>query len=594
MSKPIRIGGASGFWGEAGHATAQLVRDPGLDVLVYDFLAEITMSILARARLKDNAMGYAPDFVSACMAPNLDQIAARGIKVLSNAGGVNPEACATALRDRIAASGLSLRVAVVTGDDLMAQQDAFADQREMFSDAPFPLRDKIASINAYIGAQPMAAALAAGADIVITGRCVDSALTLAAAMHHFGWSPSDFDRMAAGSLAGHLLECGPQSTGGNFTDWTTGGDLARIGYPIAEIHADGTCEITKPDDTTGTVTPASVGEQMLYEIGDPRAYLLPDVACDFTHVTLEQTGPDRVRVAGARGHAPSGKLKVSVTWQDGYRTGYVLQFNGREARAKGRAYAQAGLDRARSRLQAMQAADYRDVSVECFGGRPGAGDYEEVSVKIAARHDDPRALSVLLQEVIGGALATPPGLHFFTGAGRPKPSPVVALFSMLVEASQLPLRVTLDGQDIAFDPLPVATALPARLAPVPPAPDIAPGTPMVSVPLERLAWARSGDKGDSANIGVIARRAEDLPLIWQALDTATIAGVFGDELQGDVERFYLPGIHAMNILMTEVLGGGGMASLRSDAQGKGFAQRLLAVPVAVPEGWINTNAEGAA
>ncbi|SDC41819.1 acyclic terpene utilization AtuA family protein [Ruegeria marina] len=584
MTDVLKIGGACGFWGEAPHATAQLLA-AGVDVLVYDYLAEITMSILARARMQDPAQGYATDFVTEAMGRNLQAIAARGVRVLSNAGGVNPAACAAALRDRIAEAGLSLRVAVVEGDDLMPRLAEFSGCTEMFTGAAMPPADRIASMNAYLGAGPVVAALRAGADIVITGRCADSALTLAACIHRFGWDMGGHDLLAAGSLAGHLLECGPQATGGNFTDWEAAGDIARIGYPIAEVSADGEFILTKPKGTTGIVSPASVGEQMLYEIDDPRAYLLPDVVCDFTGVTLVQGGPDRVRVTGARGQAPTGRLKVSVTWADGYRGGMVFQMTGRAARDKARAFAQAGLGRARARLGALGAPDYRDVCFEAFGGAPETGGAEEIAFKAAVRHDDARAVGLFLKELVGAALATPPGLHFFTGGGRPKPSPVVALFSCLIEADALHCKISLDGSEIAFEPtdLPLRDiALGAAQTPEPPES----GLEMVLRPLEDLAWARSGDKGDSANIGVIARNPAYMPHIWAALSPEAVLRFFDEKSPADVSRFYLPGTHSMNIVMTRVLGGGGVASLRNDPQGKAFAQELLSLPVPVPAGLI--------
>jgi hypothetical protein len=579
-TRSIRIGGASGFWGDAGHATAQLLADEGLDYLVYDYLAEITMSIMARARLADADKGYAPDFVSDVIAKNADEIARRGVRVLSNAGGVNPQACAAALKGALEKAGVALKVAVVEGDEMLARIDDFAAEREMFSGAAMPARDRIVSANAYLGAFAVAEALAAGADIVITGRCADSALALAAAIHAFGWGRADHDLLACGSLAGHLIECGPQATGGNFTDWRLAGDLAAIGYPIAEVAADGTVAITKPAGTAGVVSPASVAEQMLYEIGNPRAYILPDVICDFSEVVLEQAGPDRVRLTGAKGRPPSGKYKVSLTYQDGYRVGHLFQVNGVDARAKADAFVRIGLARARAKLAQMNIPDFSEVSIECFGGRPGAGDYEEISVKVAARHDDARALGLLLKEEIGAALATPPGLHFFTGAGRPKPSPVVRLFSFLAPATDLPIAYRLDdGAPVAVAP-PTGGADSLPLGETPPAP--ATDGALAACRLEDVACARSGDKGDAANIGVIARLPALLPWIWQAIDEACVRRVFADTLKGGVERFYLPGSHAMNILMTDVLGGGGIGSILNDPQGKSFAQRLLNVEIEAP------------
>lgn len=587
MEKQLKIGGACGFWGETSMGTPQLLGVGGLDYLVYDYLAEITMSIMARARQKDPDKGYAVDFVSDVMARSLPEIAAKGVRVLSNAGGVNPRACAAALRELIASKGLDLKVAVVEGDDLLARAADYTGQREIYSDAPLPPVERILSMNAYLGAAPIVAALQGGADIVITGRCVDSALTLAACVHHFGWDWADHDLLAAGSLAGHLLECGPQSTGGNFTDWQGAGELAQIGYPVAEISADGAVVLTKPDGTTGIVSPASVGEQMLYEIGDPQAYILPDVVCDFSDVTLEQVGDQRVTVQGARGWAPTGQLKVSATWANGYRAGYVFQFNGAGARQKAEAFARMGLERARDRLRALQAPDYSEVCVETFGGRPGEGAYEEITLKAALRHKDARAVGLFLKELIGAALATPPGLHGFTGAGRPKPSPVVELFSLLADEDDVQPVVSVDGRDIGYVS-PVRAAGPTK-AGTPAEPEVvdlkAPG--LVERPLEQLVWARSGDKGDKANIGVIPRHPELLPWIHAGLDDGRLREVFGLAPDSRVERYFLPGLPALNLLLHNALGGGGVASLLNDPQGKGFAQKLLSCKISVPAELLN-------
>ena len=262
--KTIRVGGASGFWGDAALATPQLLADGRLDYIVYDYLAEITMSILARARAENPELGFATDFVTQAMKPNLAQIALQKVKVISNAGGVNPVACAAAVRALVAEKGLSLKVAAITGDDLIARREEFAANAEMFSGEAYPDPGKVLSINAYLGAFPIAKALDDGADIVITGRCVDSAVTLGACIHEFGWTADDLDRLAGGSLAGHVIECGPQATGGNFTDWESVIDrLDEIGYPIAEISADGSFVCTKPEKTGGTVNIGTVSGDFL-------------------------------------------------------------------------------------------------------------------------------------------------------------------------------------------------------------------------------------------------------------------------------------------------------------------------------------------
>ena len=588
----IRIGGASGYWGDAALATPQLLAGGDLDFLVYDYLAEITLSILARARAANPAAGYATDFVSAAMAPNLEAIASAGVRVIANAGGVNPAACAEALRAEIGARGLGLRVAVVTGDDLLARAGEFFACREMFSAAPFPPVDAVASINAYLGAFPIAVALDAGADIVITGRCVDSAVTLAACIHSFGWSPADYDRLAQGSLAGHILECGTQATGGNFTDWEQVVDsLPEAGYPIAAISADGHFDIGKVAGTGGAVTVGTVGEQMLYEIGDPSAYLLPDVSCDFTGVELRQIDVDRVAVSGARGGPPPADYKVCATWADGFRAGQVWTMVGRDAARKARHLAEAVFRRSNHVLAAAGLEPLSETSAEVLGAETHYGaaasprPVREVDIKIAAKHPSARGVTVFLKEMVGLALTAPPGLTGFAGA-RPKPMPVMRLYSFLLPRDAVSVTADVDGVPVALpaDTGHHAVATPRAPLAVPPPPG---GVgERVAVPLEALAFGRSGDKGDKANIGLLARDAEFLPWIAAEVTAARVAAFFAHFLapgqQQPVERFYLPGSHALNFLLHEVLGGGGVASLRADPQGKVYAQLLLGEPCPVP------------
>ena len=593
MTGRIAIGGAAGFWGDAALATPQLLASGAVDYLVYDYLAEITLSILARARAADDSKGYATDFVSAAMAPNLDAIARQGVRVIANAGGVNPRACAEALRAELARQGLELRVAVVLGDDLTDRAASLHEDgvTEMFSGDPFPAPETVASINAYLGAFPIAAALDAGADIVITGRCVDSAVTLGACLHAFGWGADDGDRLAQGCLAGHILECGTQATGGNFTDWEQVVDsLPEAGYPIAWIDADGTVEIGKAPGTGGLVSVGTVAEQMLYEIGDPRRYVLPDVICDFSEVTLEAVAPDRVRLAGARGHGAPTHYKTCATWADGFRAGQLWTMVGRDARRKAEHLAEGILARTASMLERAGLAPLSESSVEILGveshfgvGASGVAP-REVDLKIAAKHPSARGIGVFLKEMVGLALTAPPGLTGFAGA-RPKPSPVVRLFAFLLPRDAIAITVELEGAPVPFSPpgLPApAEPGPAPADPVPPAA----AEPLVAVPLEVLAFGRSGDKGDKANIGIIARHRDFLPWIADALAADRVAACFSHFLAPGqavpVERFYLPGPGAFNFLLHSVLGGGGIASLRADPQGKCYAQLLLAEPIPLP------------
>lgn len=596
--KIIRIGGASGFWGESDMAVPQFLKagidQPPLDYIVFDYLAEITMSIMARARTKNPDMGYAVDFVSAVIKPHIGALAKQGIKLVSNAGGTNPVACAAAVRAVIAEAGLDLKVAVITGDDLTPRAADFADRREMFSAEAFPDPENVASINAYLGAFPIAAALDKGADIVITGRCVDSAVTLGACIHEFGWGVDDWDRLAGASLAGHILECGPQATGGNFTDWESVADnMDNAGYPIAEITADGSFIATKPDSTGGIVNIGTIGEQMLYEIGDPQAYMLPDVVCDFSEVALKQVGKNRVSVTGALGHAAPDTYKTCATYSDGWKMVAPFFFIGMDAKRKAESFAANALKRARAKLRASNAGDFDDVLIETLGDDSHYGKFaedsgtREVVLKIGVKHRDPKATMLILKEATGMGLATPPGLALFAG-GRPKPSPVVRLFSLLVPKSEISISFAV-GDEVqeffqasgtAFD----TTSIQRPDTPNLPSTDV----PMTEVPLIQLAWGRSGDKGDKSNIGVLPRDQAFAPWIWSALSTNTVRERFAHFLESpsdpdSVERFYMPGTGAINFLLHDVLGGGGVASMRNDPQGKSYAQILLAAPVSIPQ-----------
>ena len=450
--KTIRIAGASGFWGDAARATPQLLKDENVDFIVYDYLAEITMSIMARARAKNPDTGYALDFVSAAMKPNLKEIARQGVRIVSNAGGVNPQACANALRAVITELGLNLKVACVLGDDMISQRDEVAGHgyKEMFSGDDFPAVDKVASINAYLGAFPVARALQEGADIVVTGRCVDSAVTLGACINAFGWGRDNLDQLAMGSLAGHILECGPQATGGNFTDWELSNNLENIGYPIAAIRADGSFVCSKPEGTGGLVSVGTIAEQMVYEIGDPQAYILPDVVCDFSKVTLTEVGENLVEVKGATGLAAPDSYKVCSTYADQFRGGTTMSFYGFDADKKANKLAAAIFTASRRTLKMLGLPDYTETSVELIGAESQYGvnaavaNCRELSMKIAVKHSDPAGIGILLKECVGLGLATPPGLSGFAGA-RPKPSPVVRLFSFALPKGSMKIQIEMDG-----------------------------------------------------------------------------------------------------------------------------------------------------
>ena len=588
MSKSIRIGGASGFWGDSVVATPHLLNNNNLDFIVYDYLAEITMSIMARARAKDPEKGYAIDFVSSVLKLNLQQIANQKIKILSNAGGVNPEACAKAIRELVADLKLDLKVAVVLGDDLMQSKSDFTNIKEMYSEVDFPQEDKIASINAYLGAFPIAQALKDGADIVITGRSVDSAVTLAACIYSFNWNENDYNKLASGSLAGHIIECGTQSTGGNFTDWElVSKDLHQIGYPIVDIKDSGEFDCSKSKDSTGLVSFGTVAEQMLYEIGDPQSYILPDVICDFSQVRINEIEKDIVRVSGAIGYPAPKQYKVCTTYTDGFRAGHLCSFVGVDAAKKARTFGESIFERSRLIMRMMNIPDFEETSIEILGDNSQYSDKKEnldnreVVLKFAAKHQDIRAVGIMLKESVGLGLATPPGLSGFVG-GRPKPSPIVRLFSFLIDKDQM--KVTMDNGTSQYE-IKNSSSKEFNLNSIkkPIAPNFDDATEkLIDVPLIRVAYGRSGDKGNKANIGIIARDPKFYPAICNFLDEKVVKDCFSYFLKGSVERYFLPGSNSLNFVLNDVLGGGGTASLRNDPQGKTYAQILLDQTIPIP------------
>jgi hypothetical protein len=588
--KIVRIGGASGAWGDSPGALPQLLG-AGVQYLMMDYLAEVTMSLLARARMKDPEGGFPPDFV-AYLTRALPEIAKRGVKVASNGGGVNPAACKRALEAAIAGLGLSLRVAMVEGDDVMPLTGALraAGLKEAESGAPLPAR--LLTANAYLGALPIKAAFDEGADIIITGRCADSALALGILMHEFGWATDDYDRLGAGSLVGHILECGPQATGGTFTDWDSVPGWHDIGYPIAECKADGTFVITKPDSTGGLVSPAVIAEQTLYEIGDPAAYFLPDVVADFSHVRLTQVGPDRVAVEGARGRPPTSTYKVSATYQDGYRAVASVSIVGVDAARKAEKTADALIGRARMLFKQQGIADFTATHVEALGAEASYGAnsrtraVREVLLRVVVTHPSRDALEIFGRELGAIPLSCAPGT---TGiySGRPKPTPVVKLFTFFLDKAKLG-RPRLTVGDTA----PVEIDVPFEGGYEPPnapfAGEIAgiPDGPTVEVPLLKLAYARSGDKGNAASIAIIAREPRFLPLLRREVTAEKIVAQLGHLAEGPARRFEAPGLHALNFVVDNALGGGGMASLRIDPQGKAYGQMVLEMLVSVPKGWL--------
>ncbi len=596
MGKVVRIGGAGGFLGDSSVAAPQLLAGGKLDYMILDYLAEATMAPLGQLKQVRPDQGYARDFTEWVWKDNLREFKEQGVRLVTNAGGVNPEACRARMEAIAAEAGLSFRIAIVTGDDLIARVPDFAASgtTEMFSAARFPDPRKVWTANAYLGGGPIAAALAAGSDVVITGRVVDSALTLGPLMHEFGWGPDDHDRLSAGSLAGHVIECGAQATGGLFTDWEQVPDWAHIGYPIIECHSDGDFIVTKPEGTGGLVSPAAVSEQILYEVGDPQAYALPDVVCDFSQLKVTAEGEHRVRVSNAKGYPPTGKLKTCVTYENGHRFIGIMPVVGRDAARKAQAQADAVLTRAGEMLRGRNLPPLRDTRVELLGteasygaqANPALSATREVIARIGAEHDDAEALGILMREFDSPTTSMSVGSTGWFGA-RPTISPVAQVFSFLVDGSSVEPRVSLGAEMLSVqNPAPFTPFTPDMIT----RPSVEGGRTdeedLVEVPLIEVAWARSGDKGDAFNVGVIARRPELLPWIRAALTEDAVKAFFAHEFEGaphpEVRRYELPGMNAINLHCIQSLGGGQFASLRLDPLAKGKGQQLLDMKVKVP------------
>jgi hypothetical protein len=440
----VRVASGQGFWGDWLEAPRRQVEGGEVDYLMLDYLAEVTMSILQKQKERDPRMGYARDFIGA-MESVLDAVTGRGVRVIANAGGVNPPACAEAVRDMAAARGARLRIGVVTGDDLLPRLDELIAQghtlTHMETGEPLAsVRDRVLSANAYIGSEPIVEALRQDAQVVITGRSTDTALTMAPLRHEFGWGAEDWDRLAAGIVAGHIIECGAQCSGGNLlVDWRDIPNLADVGYPIVEVSADGTFVVTKHANTGGVVTVPSVSEQLVYEMGDPRSYITPDVVADFTTIQLEDAGHDRVRVHGVRGGPATDKLKVSVAYRAGFKAVGTLVYAWPDALDKAEMAARV----LRERLDRL-GLTFDSVLVEYVGasathGRlagtehaPWRAELPEVQLRFGVRSGDRATVERFTRELAPLVLNGPPSVTGFAG-GRPKVEEIVAYWPALID-----------------------------------------------------------------------------------------------------------------------------------------------------------------
>ncbi|MFE7785062.1 acyclic terpene utilization AtuA family protein [Streptomyces nigrescens] len=557
----LRIGNASGFYGDRFDALREMLTGGPLDVLTGDYLAELTMLILGRDRLKDPTRGYARTFLRQ-LEDGLGLAVERGVRIVTNAGGLNPAGLADAVRELADKAGVPVRVAHVEGDDLLARGG---------------WGEGVLTANAYLGGGGIAACLRAGADVVVTGRVTDAALVSGAAQAHFGWRPEDLDQLAGAVVAGHVLECGTQATGGNYS-FFDGHDLLRPGFPLAEIAADGSSVITKHPGTGGAVTTGTVTAQLLYETAGAR-YAGPDVTARLDTVRLTEEAPDRVRIDGVRGEAPPPTLKTGLTRLGGWRNEVTFVLTGLDVAAK------AALVR-RQMEAALDAAEHRPAEVRWTLARTDREDadvQEEASalLRLVVRDPDQDAVGrVVSGAAVELALASYPGFHVTAPPGKGTPYGVFE--AVAVDAAGVPhVAVLPDGTRISSQHAPSTQEL-VRL-PDPPLPESLPAGATRRGPLGQVAGARSGDKGGSANVGVWARTDRAWRWLAHELTVERFRQLLPETAELPVDRHVLPNLRALNFVVDGLLGEGVAAQARFDPQAKAVGEWLRSRHMDIPE-----------
>lgn len=583
MAEPIRIANCSGFYGDRLSAAAEMVNDGPIDVLTGDWLAELTMLILARTRSRRPGGGYARSFVKQMeqvMGACLDS----GIKVVTNAGGLDPRGCAEAVAEAAERLGLNPRIACVDGDNLMGRLDpAAADGvtlRSFTTGEELADTSRMITANAYLGAWGIVEALRRGADIVVTGRVTDAAVVCGPAAWHHSWATDDWDALAGAVVAGHVIECGTQATGGNYSFFTEVDGMARTGFPWAEIAADGSSVIGKHDGTGGAVTVGTVTSQLLYEIDAP-GYLGPDATARFDTIRLQQTGPDRVLIDSVRGEPPPPTLKVATNEMGGFRSEITVALTGLDIDAKATLVSEAFW-----RACPHEPGDYAKVAervVRTDKADPTTNEEAAAVWRLTVYDDDETRLGRTLSDSMNElALATIPGMFSPGSAARPRAFGVYR--PAVVPAELVPQYVTfLDGERTVVDPV----SIPA--APASPVPSPAPAAngrdwgPTLPSPLGRVVGTRSGDKGGNANLGVFARSADAFEWLDGFLSTERLRELLPEAAPLRVDRHRLPNIWSLNFVIHGLLGDGVAASDRQDPQAKSLGEWLRARMVEVPE-----------
>jgi Acyclic terpene utilisation family protein AtuA len=590
MKRVIRIGNAGGYWGDDLSALRRQLEGGPLDYITIDFLAEITMSILQSQRKKNPALGYASDFVDQvrdCLPLILD----KKVTIITNAGGVNPLALGKKLLEEAKKQGRALRVGVVHGDDIMERLDVLTSAGETFTNMETgekfaPVRSRVLSANVYLGAEPVVQALKTGCQIIVTGRVTDTGITVAPMIHEFGWSMNDWDKIAAGVVAGHVIECGCQASGGNISDWQDVISFHNMGYPIVEMEPSGEFVVTKHPKTGGIISEKSVKEQLVYEMGDPSNYISPDGIARFDSIQIKQAGKDRVRVYGIVGKPSPPKLKISMAHEDGWKISGTLLVSGPETLKKAKVITDIFWKKVGEKFE-----ETRTDIVGAGSIWPSAlNNYEpnEIYLRFSASDHDSNKFESFSKSLATIILSGPAGMAV-TGGGRPKPSPVIAYWPTLIDRTKITAHVTVidtNGSEATAD---IPYTLPAKgaslskvITSVPLKVKKPKSSRQIEIRLRDIAYARSGDKGDTCNIGVLARNAECYIWLTRNLTADKVRKFFKGITHGKVIRYELNNLLALNFLLERTLGGGGTRSLMVDPQGKTLAQALLEMRVKAP------------
>jgi len=591
---PLKIANAGGYWGDDPHALKRQVYGGKLDYISIDFLAEVTMSIMQKQRSRDPKLGYARDFI-AMLEEVLPKMLENKTKLITNAGGINPEACAEAIQTLAKKLGVNPKIAIVYGDDILDDVSSLRKKGAKFTNMETgesfdTVSERLESANIYFGAAPVVEALKWNPDIIITGRVTDTGITVAPMIHEFGWDLKDWDKVAHGIIAGHMMECGCQVTGGNFSDWEKVSSYENMGYPVAEVSPDGSFVITKHDGSGGLVSTDTVREQTFYEMGNPKAYLTPDVVADFSTIRLEQDGKDRVKVHSIKGLEPTELYKISMAYRDGYKAQGSIVISGPNARAKAEAFAKIFWQRAGN--------DFTEVGTEYYGWNAchqslgHQDDGNEILLRLGARSADKEKLRKFGKLIPSLILSGPPGVSVIGGV--PRIQDVVSYWPALMDKTLVQPKIALYDGGVKDVTIVNKDIIGNFKAPEDQEIQVA-DQPTESIEsaikessldnttaLYEICLGRSGDKGDMANVGILARGPKCYAFLEKFLTAQRMKNYFQEICVGKVTRFQLPGLLGLNFLLDESLGGGGTKTLRTDAQGKTFSQAVLRQKTVIP------------